>query len=101
MVVVDSLVFPDLVITMILIIIILLLIVYVTNQLIELSMIDYKASMGTYLFLKCQLGNFTIHLNHVIITNGTSSSNYLLICPQLVVNGSQIGAKVYTAYVKW
>ncbi|MFB6470124.1 MAG: hypothetical protein TU36_002640 [Vulcanisaeta sp. AZ3] len=101
MTLIDSLVFPDMVATIILLVIILILIMYLTSLLIEISIIDYKASMATYLFARCQLGTITINgLNHVTVITGNFSRNYLIICPKIAVNNSQTSVIVYTAYIK-
>ena len=98
----DSLVFPDLVISVILMAVILILAIYLTGQLMTLSIIDYKAAIGTYLFTECQLGNFTgiTNFNHVLITNGVKASDYLIICPRITVNGTGLAASVYAAYAR-
>ncbi|WP_054857343.1 hypothetical protein [Vulcanisaeta sp. JCM 16159] len=98
----DSLVFPDLLISIMLIVAIFILTIYLTNQLLRLSIIDYRATMGTYLFTECQLGNFTgnMYLDHVIITNKVTMDNYLVMCPRILSNGSQLEVNVYVAYVR-
>ncbi|MGC8606350.1 MAG: hypothetical protein ACP5GZ_10720 [Vulcanisaeta sp.] len=98
----DSLIFPDMLISITLVIVILIFAIFLTNLLVKLSIIDYKASMGTYLFTKCQLGNFTgdADLDHIIITNEVISSNYLIICPRITVNNSQLEVNVYVTYTR-
>ena len=96
----DSLVFPDLLVSITLIIIILILTIYLTNLLLRLSVIDYRASIGTYLFTECLLGNLTgiTDLNHVGITSEVTANNYLIICPRISVNNSRLSVEVYVAY---
>ncbi|BDR93041.1 hypothetical protein [Vulcanisaeta souniana] len=97
----DSLVFPDLLISITLIVVILVLTIYLVNLLMRLSMIDYKASMGTYLFIACQLGNLSGNgLSHIIIMNKLVSSNYLIICPRMAVNDSQLTSSIYVVYTR-
>ncbi len=95
-------VFPDLIVSMAMVIAILILTIYLTNQLLVLSTIDYKASMGTYLFTECLLGNFTedLGLNHVIVMNGIKSGGYLIICPRITANDSRLEAEVYAVYTR-
>ncbi|ADN51752.1 hypothetical protein [Vulcanisaeta distributa] len=98
----DSLIFPDLLASITLVIVILILTIYLTNLLLRLSIIDYKASIGTYLFIECQLGNFTgsINLNHVVITDEVTTKNYLIICPRIAINNSRLEVNVYVAYAR-
>ncbi|WP_054842537.1 hypothetical protein [Vulcanisaeta distributa] len=102
MALVDSLIFPDLLVSITLVIVILILTIYLTNLLLKLSIIDYKASIGTYLFIECQLGNFTggVDLNHVVITDEVMTNNYLIICPRIAANNSRLEVNVYVAYVR-
>ncbi|WP_243671433.1 hypothetical protein [Vulcanisaeta sp. JCM 16161] len=85
-----------------LITIILILTIYLANLLLRLSVIDYKAAIGTYLFTECQLGDFTnnIGLSHVVITDKVMTNNYLIICPRITVNNSRLEVNVYVAYVR-
>lgn len=98
----DSLVFPDLIISVILMAVILILAIYLTGQLMALSIIDYKAAIGTYLFTECQLGNFAdiANFNHILITSEVKASDYLIICPRITVNGTGLITNVYAAYAR-
>ena len=98
----DSLVFPDLLVSITLIIIILILTIYLTNLLLKLSVIDYRVSIGTYLFTECQSGNLTgiTDLNHVMMMSEVTANNYLIICPRISVNNSRLSVEVYVAYVR-
>jgi hypothetical protein len=101
MALVDSLVFTDLIVTVILIVIALTLAIYLTNLLMRLAIINYRASIGTYLFTQCLTGNITgvDYLSHVVITRGgLRPGNYLIICPIITSDGLKINVTVYTAY---
>lgn len=103
MVLVDSLVFPDLIMVIILTIVALILIIYLTSLLVKLSIINYRASISAFLFSKCLDGGISgvNYLNHVTITEDKLlSGNYLIICPRITGSGYDINVTVYIAYVR-
>ncbi|WP_069807616.1 hypothetical protein [Vulcanisaeta thermophila] len=78
---VDSLIYPDLVITTVLTLILMILVLYLVSGLVQLSINDYYASLSTYTFYECMNNGLKpMNLTHAYVVRGFLP-NYLILCP--------------------
>lgn len=96
----DSLIFSDLIATIILLITVAIMIFILSGILIQLSINDYYASISAYIFHECLSGEIEpINYTHVRIVRGALDHGYLLICPLITYNPSsnELNVTIYTA----
>lgn len=96
----DSLVFNDMVATIILVIIITIMMLFLIDAIVQLSINDYYASMSMYLFHECITNNLKpINYTHIRIIPKVPSGNRIIICPIITYDTAtnSLNVSIYTA----